>query len=122
VIEHWGNVIEAVFWIVVAAIVYCRSHHKAGTRLGTGEWAAITFFWFGISDFIEVRTGAWYRPLGLLAMKAACIAALLFLYVRHRRLPADGADSANAPGAGGAAKDTSLPPAAPSDPSRESMP
>jgi hypothetical protein len=110
-IEYWGNMIEAVFWILVAAVVYGRSDHKTGTRLGTGEWAAITFFWFGISDLIEVRTGAWYRPLGLLAMKGTCIAVLLILYLRHRR-----ATSGSEGHAADAAEAVETPPESCSDP------
>jgi len=85
-IHYWGNVIEAVFWLAVAATVYLRSERSSGPgRLDLGTRAAVAFFWFGISDFIEVRTGAWYRPLGLLAMKGICVAVLLHCFVCHRR-------------------------------------
>jgi len=85
-IHYWGNVIEAVFWMAVAATVYLRSERNSGPGwLDLGARAAVAFFWFGISDFIEVRTGAWYRPLGLLAMKGICVAVLLHCLVCHRR-------------------------------------
>jgi len=96
VLHYWGNVIEAGFWMVVAAIVYWRSDRRSGPRLGTGEWAAIAFFWFGISDLIEATTGAWYRPLGLLAMKGACVAVLLHCYLRYRQSAAKGAPPTDA--------------------------
>ena len=34
----------------------------------------MSFFAFGISDFVEIHTGAWYRPWWLLAWKATCVA------------------------------------------------
>ena len=58
-IHYWGNVIEAVFWMMIAATVYLRSDHSSAPgRLGVGTRAAVAFFWFGISDLIEVQTGA----------------------------------------------------------------
>ncbi len=84
-IEYWGNVIEAGFWMAIAAIVYWRSDRRSGPRLGTGEWTAVILFWFGISDLVETTTGAWYRPLALLVMKGACIAGLLLCYIRYRQ-------------------------------------
>jgi hypothetical protein len=41
-----------------------------------------------VSDLIEVKTGAWYSPWPLLALKAACVASLgiyLFCYLREKR-------------------------------------
>ena len=35
-------------------------------------------FFFGISDVIESRTGAWCQPFWLLILKVACLAAFLF--------------------------------------------
>ena len=34
---------------------------------------ALAFAGFGLSDWIEVRTGAWGRPWWLLALKAICV-------------------------------------------------
>jgi hypothetical protein len=85
-IHYWGNVIEAVFWMMIAATVYLRSDHSSASGwLRVGTRAAVAFFWFGISDLIEVQTGAWYRPLGLLAMKGVCVAVLLHCFACHRR-------------------------------------
>lgn len=39
--------------------------------------ASVTFILFGVSDFIEMRTGAWYTPWTLFAFKAACVASFL---------------------------------------------
>lgn len=71
------NLVEAVWWMAVALIV--------GTgRLGVAElhgWPkrllVVAFFLFGVSDLIEFRTGAWWRPASLLMLKVACIAAFI---------------------------------------------
>jgi hypothetical protein len=49
--------------------------------------AAAALFAFAVSDVVEVRTGAWWRPWWLLAWKGACLAVLVGLlraYVRSR--------------------------------------
>ncbi len=45
------------------------------------------FIAFGISDFVEIHTGAWWRPWWLLGWKAACLLAFvppLFQHLRSR--------------------------------------
>ena len=39
--------------------------------------AAATFLLFGISDLIKLRTGAWWRPTGLLVLKGLCLLSLV---------------------------------------------
>lgn len=50
--------------------------------------AALTLVAFGVSDIIEIYTGAWYNPPALLVLKAVCIVALLGCYLRYRKLQA----------------------------------
>lgn len=47
-------------------------------------YSIITFVVFGISDLIEAKTGAWWRPWPLLALKACCVVALILIYRRYR--------------------------------------
>ena len=47
---------------------------------------AIAFFFFGISDVIEARTGAWWRPLWLLVLKGACVIVLLVGFRNYYRI------------------------------------
>ena len=93
-IHCWANVVEGVLWIAIAGIILARTGRGTDRR----RWriattAAIGFFWFGISDFIEVGTGAWYRPVWLLMMKAVCVAVLVHCYVRYVRLRSDKANT-----------------------------
>ena len=36
---------------------------------------------FAVSDVIEMQTGAWWRPVGLLVLKGACLAGLTGCFV-----------------------------------------
>jgi hypothetical protein len=66
-----ANYAEAGLWTALGAFVLVR---------GTGPLRmvpVVALLAFGISDIVETRTGAWYRPWWLLAWKAACVLALL---------------------------------------------
>jgi hypothetical protein len=80
-----SNYIEAALWssigigFAIAAIT-----HSGITRRRC--WiAAVTFVLFGISDLVEAHTGAWYRPLWLLAWKGVCVLVLGYLMLVHFR-------------------------------------
>jgi hypothetical protein len=47
--------------------------------------AGLLLFEFGLSDFVEMQTGAWYRPWWLCLWKTATVIALLALFVLFRR-------------------------------------
>ena len=84
-----ANYAEAAFWALVAVCFAFAAARRPGTVRGECWIAALTFLLFGLSDVIEVRTGAWYRPWWLLLFKALCvlsIARLLAIYLRHRRI------------------------------------
>ena len=83
-IHYWGNLIEGVLWIGIAGIIYARTRSKPNQRLKElAGRASFAFFWFGISDFIEVGTGAWYKPIWLLVMKGACVVVLVNCLVKY---------------------------------------
>lgn len=88
-----ANVLEAALWTVIGATLAA-----AGLRPGRHRTllrvSAAAFLAFGVSDLVETRTGAWWRPWWLLMWKAACIAVLLACLLRYRaarlREPAGG--------------------------------
>jgi hypothetical protein len=82
------NTIEAIVWFAIAIGLAWRSLSAAGRMRIIGLTAAVAFAAFGVSDLVEIQTGAWYRPVWLLAWKAACIIALVACYLRARRLRA----------------------------------
>lgn len=68
-----GNRCEAGLWFLVAVALFVHSW-RAKPELRKICWTlASAFLLFGISDLIEAETGAWWRPLWLLAMKGGCL-------------------------------------------------
>jgi hypothetical protein len=59
---------------------------SAGRLRGLFFLLAAAFLVFGISDLIESQTGAWWRPLWLLLMKAACVAVVVAGFVGYYRI------------------------------------
>ena len=85
-IHYWGNIIEGLFWIAVALAVYIANRNKSQPEKQVAQRASITLFCFGISDFIEVSTGAWYKPIWVLLLKAACVVILIHCLVKYLAL------------------------------------
>jgi len=84
-IHAWANGVEGVLWIAIGAVVFARTEKHGGRRAGIGGTAAFAFFWFGVSDFLEIGTGAWWRPVWLLLLKTVCVATLLGCLIAYRR-------------------------------------
>jgi hypothetical protein len=83
-----ANYIEAALWIVIGLVFAGFAARRSNRRRMRCLIASATFLLFGVSDIIEVRTGAWWRPWPLLALKAACICVMLVLlwaYFRERK-------------------------------------
>ncbi len=72
-LEVGFNLVEGIVWLVIAAIVFWRSRREGTKMRRLGGFTSIGFILFGISDFIEMRTGAWWDPSWLLILKASCI-------------------------------------------------
>lgn len=78
------NLGEGLLWLAIGLVIGIRTlRSKDGKRIGCG--AAVSFALFGVSDFIEMRTGAWYSPWSLLALKAACVVSLLAHFIAYRK-------------------------------------
>jgi hypothetical protein len=70
------NAAEAAWWLLLAALA---AAFGAGARGMTPrrQWALVTFLaLFGVSDIVEVFTGAWWNPPALLLLKAVCLCGL----------------------------------------------
>jgi len=86
-IHYWGNVIEGVLWIAISGIIYFLTRATTDEKQKQiSRRAIIAFFWFGISDFIEIGTGAWYRPVWLLMLKSVCVLTLVHCLFSHNAL------------------------------------
>ena len=91
--ETLGNRIEGVFWIVVAAAVLVGGIRSHGRMRTLAAAAAALFVLFGISDFVEATTGAWWKPWWLLVWKGLCVFSLLACLLAYERLRPRPADS-----------------------------
>lgn len=71
------NGVEAAWWFLMAVVVrfYWRSCRGLTPRVR--DALVVLLAAFGISDLIEIQTGAWWRPMGLLLLKAVCLIGLL---------------------------------------------
>ena|SRR5579871_5574871 len=80
-VETIFNAGEALLWLVFAVIVAVRFHGAPRTVRQTARALAMFFVLFGVSDIIEMQTGAWWRPMGLLIFKAVCLAGLTCCFI-----------------------------------------
>ncbi|MDF3130036.1 hypothetical protein P0Y35_12585 [Kiritimatiellaeota bacterium B1221] len=76
------NLGEACLWFFMALFVF-RQMRKGG-RVQTLGITGVTLVIFGLSDLIELQTGAWWRPWELLAMKGFCLITFLGCYLSDR--------------------------------------
>ena len=68
---------EAVFWWVCAITFFIRAARDERRWKRDQLVLGFAFLGFGLSDWIEVHTGAWWRPWWLLALKAICLLVIV---------------------------------------------
>jgi hypothetical protein len=73
------NFAEGWLWTSVALVFALQANRETNKYQKLAALGSLAFFAFGVSDFIEFTTGAWYRPWSLFVMKALCIFGFLFL-------------------------------------------
>ena len=83
-IVNWG---EVFLWPAFGLLCLFFAFRGKGAPLSNKRlWTlAPAFFVFGASDYIELRTGAWWDPPWLLAMKAACLVVFAAVAWGHCR-------------------------------------
>jgi hypothetical protein len=79
------NLSEAALWFACAMAVGVASRRSATGARRNAWLAVVAFIAFGVSDLIEIQTGAWWRPWWLFVLKAACVLVLVGCFLRHRR-------------------------------------
>lgn len=79
------NACEAAWWCLVAGIVFAKGDQVRGATRGLRITFAQILLAFGITDLVEMRTGAWWDPPTLLAAKGLCAAGIVGCLVRWRR-------------------------------------
>lgn len=80
----YANYVECGLWAGLGAVTLIKG--KGSARLVLAGMLVA----FGISDLVETRTGAWYRPWWLFAWKAICVLGILVVGIAMvRKRPAD---------------------------------
>jgi hypothetical protein len=70
------NYAEAGLWFVIALVLAARLRMRRPWR-----WLVpVAFGCFGVSDLIEVQTGAWWEPWWLFVLKAVCVVVFLLAW------------------------------------------
>ena len=78
------NLCEGLLWLGIGA-AFAFALVKRGPNADLMAAAGLLFIAFGLSDFVEIRTGGWYKPWWLLAWKASNLLGLTVVYVLHCR-------------------------------------
>jgi hypothetical protein len=97
-LEGIYNVIEAVWWIALGIFAALTRRWPASCPRKLRLSLAGCLILFGISDVIEVYTGAWWEPLGLLFFKGACLVGIgccIIAYYRTRGGPQPAGDTSS---------------------------
>ena len=73
------NLAEGIFWIFISLLFIYRS--RKPTFFSRNNWllGALAFFCFGVSDFIEIYSRAWYHPWWLILWKGICLITLAWI-------------------------------------------
>ncbi|WP_131818302.1 hypothetical protein [Planctopirus hydrillae] len=102
--EDWDlavliNACEVLIWVGLAVVVALRplfppvQPAQLLNEARLRRWMAIALVLFGLSDAVEIWSGAWWRPWWLLASKAACVITICalgsVLYLRSRENSAE---------------------------------
>lgn len=88
-IEAIFNYCEAGLWFVLSVIIVVAARRQAAAVRRNAWVAFAAFVAFGISDLIEVLTGAWWTPWWLFVLKTVCVLVLAMCLVRHLKLKAN---------------------------------
>jgi hypothetical protein len=85
-VHAWYNLTEAAFWAIFGLFCLTRAL-RSSTGRDRMVVTCITLLVFGLSDLVEIQTGAWWRPWWLLLWKATCLGVLALTwgpYLRRR--------------------------------------
>jgi hypothetical protein len=70
------NIVEAAWWLVLATLAAVLGGRARGVTPYRRFSLTVFLALFGLSDAIEVFTGAWWNPPALLMLKAVCLGGL----------------------------------------------
>lgn len=82
-LEKSGNLLEAALWFAIALTFIVKAIRASRQLRPVFLFLATAFVVFGITDGIESKTGAWWRPVWLLIIKAVCVACFIFGFAAY---------------------------------------
>ncbi len=80
-----GNYVEAGLWVAIGIAFAVHFFIGKDRSNKISLVAFVTFIAFGLSDVVEVSTGAWWRPWWLLVWKGMCVVSMLRLFLHWRK-------------------------------------
>lgn len=80
------NMAEGCLWVAISLILLFKSVRDAREVRSVLWVLSAAFLLFGISDYIEARTGAWWTPFWLLLLKGGCIMIFIIGFARYIKL------------------------------------
>lgn len=81
------NTVEAALWLGIGLALALVPRIR-GLSSANRAALVVSYLLFGVSDLIELRTGAFWRPWWLLLFKAVCLAGIvtgMTIWLRRRR-------------------------------------
>jgi hypothetical protein len=85
-LERSGNLVEAGFWLIFAMVLVTAAGKQERSVRILGLISGLIAVLFGISDLVEARTGAWWRPWWLLLWKAICVMGMVACFLKFRQV------------------------------------
>lgn len=79
------NAFEAALWLMLATFVAIHFRNAESKLRRTSRITALLLVLFAVSDVIEMKTGAWWRPAGFLMLKGLCLVGLTWSGIRVAR-------------------------------------
>jgi len=83
------NLVEGIFWIFIGVLFFIAANRPQNYSRRFWIIGGVNFVLFGLTDFIEIRSGTWWQPWWLLAGKALCLcvgAGLFIEFYRKRKM------------------------------------
>jgi hypothetical protein len=79
-----ANYVEAALWAIIGLEFLRRTCKRTTQSRRLTLCGAAAFILFGLSDVVEVRTGAWWHPWWLLIWKGACLVCFVLLLIAYQ--------------------------------------
>lgn len=67
------NIVEAIYWSMLGIGLWIAYRQRPSPLPRTAAYLSVTLLVFGLTDAIEVITGAWWKPWWLAVLKIICV-------------------------------------------------